>query len=209
MDFFSIDHIAFEVLQYKISYIELIGTLFGLICTYYASRANVWTWPTSIVNEIFLFILFFQVQLYADMFLQVYFFITTLYGWYIWKSNKAHVPITSVGKNAMIRLTVLTILGTLVAGYCITHIHEWLPGYFKLPAAYPYADSFVLVASILANILLARKQIENWYLWIAVDIISTVLYFIKGVYFLSLEYAIFLGIVSYGLYKWKKELKHV
>ena len=74
MTFFDINTIAFEVIGYPVSYVELIGTLFGLISVYFASRANILTWPTGIINEFFLFILFFQVQLYADMFLQVYFF---------------------------------------------------------------------------------------------------------------------------------------
>ena len=63
MDFFNINHIAFQLLGYQISYIELIGTLFGLISVYYASKANVLTWPTGILNEIALFILFYQVKI--------------------------------------------------------------------------------------------------------------------------------------------------
>ena len=75
MHFFDIASAAFTVIGYPISYVELIGTLFGLISVYFASRANILTWSTGIVNEVFLFILFFQVHLYADMFLQVYFFV--------------------------------------------------------------------------------------------------------------------------------------
>src|SRR5688500_5723605 len=83
-EFFSVENIAFNVPGYPISYVELIGTVFGLVSVYYASKANIITWPTGIINEAFLFILFFQVQLYADMFLQIYFFAVTLYGWYRW-----------------------------------------------------------------------------------------------------------------------------
>jgi nicotinamide mononucleotide transporter len=207
MEFFQIDHIAFKVLNYPLSYIELIGTLFGLICVYYATKANILTWPTSIVNEIALFVLFFQVQLYADMFLQVYFFVLTIYGWYKWKSNTADVPVTSVGSLKWI--VVMMITGTIGMGFIISNIHLWLPAYFTLPAAYPFADSFVVVGSILATVLLAKKQVENWYLWIIVDIVSVVVYFLKGVYFLSLEYVIFLGLASFGLYRWTKQLRHV
>lgn len=203
------DRIAFEILAYKLSYIELTGTLFGLISVYYASKANVLTWPTGIVNEIALGILFFNVQLYADMFLQLYFFVVTIFGWYKWKNNTANVPVTSVGRNGMLLLGGLMIVGTGVAGWAFTHIHEWLPAYFSLPASYPFADSFVMMGSILATVLLARKQVENWYLWIIVDVVSIVLYFIKGIYFLSLEYVIFLGLASFGAYRWTKELRHV
>jgi nicotinamide mononucleotide transporter len=174
---------------------------------YYASKANILTWPTGIINEIALFVLFFQVQLYADMFLQVYFFIVTIFGWYKWKSNTADVPVTSVGSLKWI--AVMMIVGTIGAGMIITNIHVWLPAYFALPAAYPFADSFVMVGSILATVLLAKKQVENWYLWIIVDVVSIVVYLLKGIYFLSLEYVIFLGLASFGLYRWKKQLQHV
>lgn len=200
------DHIAFKVLGYPLSYIELIGTLFGLISVWYASKANILTWPTGIINEIALFVLFFQVQLYADMFLQVYFFIVTIFGWYKWKSNTADIPVTSVGSLKWIML--LMIAGTISVGIIISHIHTWLPAYFALPAAYPFADSFVMVGSILATVLLARKQLENWYLWIIVDIVSIIVYLLKGIYFLSLEYVIFLGLASFGLYRWTKQLRH-
>jgi nicotinamide mononucleotide transporter len=199
--------IAFKVLDYPLSYVELIGTLFGLISVYYASRANILTWPTGIINEIALFVLFYQTQLYADMFLQVYFFVVTIFGWYKWKSNTADVPVTSAGSLTWIVVTM--IVGTIAAGAVITNIHIWLPQWFRLPAAYPFADSFVMVGSILATILLARKQVENWYLWIIVDVVSIVVYLLKGIYFLSLEYVIFLGLASFGLYRWKKQLRHV
>ena len=85
MTLFDINNIANEIIVYQISYVELIGTLFGLISVYLATKTNILTWATGIINELFLFILFFQVQLYADMFLQVFFFVVTLYGWYNWK----------------------------------------------------------------------------------------------------------------------------
>ena len=90
----------------------------------------------------------------------------------------------------------------------MSNIHLYLPTYFKIQAAYPFTDSFVMVSSIIATILLAKKKIENWYLWIAIDLVCVVMYFKKGVYFLSLEYFIFLGLASYGLYHWKKQLSN-
>lgn len=206
MNFFEIKNIAFQIGEYPISYVELIGTLFGLVSVYFASRANILTWGTGIVNEIFLFILFFQVQLYADMFLQIYFFVVTLYGWNKWKSKSTETKISETSFRNKLFLAVFIIIGTLISGILFTNIHLYLPAYFKIQAAYPFTDSFVMVSSIVATILLAKKKIENWYLWIAIDLVCVILYFKKGVYFLSLEYLIFLGLVSYGLYHWKKQL---
>jgi nicotinamide mononucleotide transporter len=208
MNFFEIKNIAFQIWDYPISYVELIGTLFGLASVYFASRANILTWGTGIVNEVFLFILFFQVQLYADMFLQVYFFIVTIYGWYNWKTNTAEKMVSEINFRNKLLLAAAIFIFSLVSGFLFSNIHLYLPEYFKVKAAYPFIDSFVMVSSIVATILLAKKKIENWYLWIAIDLVCVVLYFKKGVYFLSLEYFIFLGLASYGLYHWKKQLSN-
>lgn len=208
MQFFQINNIAFEILGYPVSFVELIGTFFGLISVYYASRANILTWPTGIVNEVFLFILFYQVQLYADMFLQVYFLIVTLYGWYNWNNKSIENRISATTNRTKVLLLSAIILCSLISGYIFTNIHLYLPTFFKIKAAYPFIDSFVMISSIIATILLAKKKIENWYLWIAVDVICVILYYKKGVYFLSIEYFIFLGLASYGLYNWKKQLRH-
>lgn len=208
MNFFEIKNIAFQIWDYPISYIELIGTLFGFASVYFASRAHILTWGTGIANEVFLLILFFQVQLYAEMFLQIYFFVVTLYGWHKWNAKTSENKISETSFRNKIILAVTILIGTMISGFLITNIHLYLPKYFKLQAAYPFTDSFVLVSSIMATILLAKKKIENWYLWLTVDFVCAVLYFKKGVYFLSLEYAIFLVIASYGLYNWKKQLSN-
>jgi nicotinamide mononucleotide transporter len=208
MNFFEMKNIAFQFLGYPISYVELIGTLFGLFSVYFASRANILTWGTGIVNEVFLFILFFQVQLYADMFLQVYFFIVTIYGWHKWKTKTAKKMISKINFRNKLLLAAAIFIFSLLSGFLFSNIHLYLPEYFKVKAAYPFIDSFVMVSSIVATVLLAKKKIENWYLWITVDLVCVVMYFKKGVYFLSNEYFIFLGLASYGLYHWKKQLSN-
>jgi nicotinamide mononucleotide transporter len=207
MHFFEIDNTAFQIWAYPISFIELIGTLFGLASVYLATRFNILTWGTGIVNEFFLFILFFQVQLYADMFLQIYFFVVTLYGWYSWKAKARENNISETSLQNKLILTTIILIGSLTSGFLLSNIHLYLSAYFKKEAAYPYVDSFVMVSSISASILLAKKKIENWYLWMLIDLVCIVLYFKKGIYFLSLEYLIFLGLASYGLYHWKNKIK--
>lgn len=207
MDFFQIENIAFTCLNYSVSWVELIGTLFGLVSVYLASRANILTWPTGIVNEIFLLILFFQVQLYADMFLQVYFVIVTIYGWYYWGARPQDEDISTMAFHERLFFVVGIIVMAIVIGFIIRDLHIYGPNYFKIRAAYPFADSFVMVLSIAATFLLAKKKIENWILWLIADMISIVLFFKKEIYFLSLEYVIFLFIASYGLYNWKRKIQ--
>ena len=208
MNLFDIENIAFEVLNYPVSYVEAIATLFGLISVYLATKGNIHTWSTGIVNELFLFILFFQVQLYADMFLQVYFFVLTMYGWYNWKNKSEKNSITSIDLKSKLRLSLIILLATLMAGFLFSKIHLYFPLYFKTEASYPYADSFVMVLSIIATVLLAKKKIETWYFWIVIDLVCVFLFFKKGIIFLSLEYFVFLSLATFGLFNWKKQLRN-
>jgi nicotinamide mononucleotide transporter len=87
-------------------------------------------------------------------------------------------------------------------------IHLLIPKYFKLAATFPYVDSFVMIMSIFATVLLAKKKIETWYLWIIVDLVCVFLFFHKEINFLAFEYLIFLGLATTGLLNWKKQLNH-
>jgi len=208
-EYLSISYTIVEILGYKMSLIELIGTITGIAAVILATQSNIWSWPVGIVNFIFSFILFYQVQLYSDMFLQIYYFITGIYGWIYWYGMKTGVqtPITVLTKRARIIHSVLIVCGTIGMGYFMSHIHEIWPTLFPTPAAYPYPDSFVAVLSILANWMLAQRKIENWILWIVVDVICTVMYSLKGIQFFSLEYFLFTIMAIYGLVNWIKLYK--
>lgn len=206
MSFFDINNIAFNLLDYPLSWIELIGTIFGLVTVYLASRENILTWPTGLINVAAFFFLFYQVNLYSDMVLQIYFFVMSLYGWYYWKTKPNGQPITSLPLRWQKSYSVVLVVCTTLLGLTMSSIHELLPNLFSQPAAFPFADAFTTVASIMATILLARKVIENWYLWIAVDMVSILLYSMKGIYLVAIEYFIFLIICIFGLLKWKRSL---
>ena len=208
MWFFHIENIAFSCYGYPVSYVEAIATLFGLISVYLASRAHVFTWSTGIVNEFFLSLVFFQVQLYADVLLQVYFFVVSVYGWCHWNTLKQHTIKNKMELKSVFGLLALLAFATAIAGYTVARLHVLLPDYVYIPAAYPYTDSFIMVASIMATLLLAQRRIENWFLWIAIDVVCVMLYYKKEIYFLSLEYLIFLGMATYGYFHWKTKLTH-
>lgn len=206
----DIHYVIITILGYPLSLIELIGTLSGLVSVYLASRANIWTWGTGILNEIAFFVLFYQVSLYSDMLLQVYFFVISVYGWIYWNQNKTQTieeNIQRLSNSIRLRYLSILILGTIALGFLMQDIHTYLPQFFPTPASYPFFDAFTTVASILAIILLASKKIENWVLWIIVDMVAIVLYFLKDIRFVAIEYIIFLILASYGLWSWSKKLK--
>lgn len=200
---FSIDTIAFELIGYPISYLELVGTLTGLISVFLAARSNVLTWPVGLVNVSCFFLLFYQVRLYSDMLLQVYFWGMSIWGWIHWRQqNNEGTSVRWLSVGAKWRYAALCVVGTLLLGALMQRIHLWLPAAFPEPAAFPYADAFTTVLSIAATVLLAQRVIETWILWILVDIAAIGIYHLKGIQLISWEYLIFLGIATWGLFNW-------
>ncbi len=208
---FDVKETFFTVFEHPVSYVEFIGTVLGLISVFLAARANIFTWPTGIANAIFFLVIFYQIQLYSDMFLQMYFCGMGVYGWFTWKYKAEHhqSAIRTLSNTNRLRLAALIAATVLLIGTLISQIHLLLPQIFVKPASYPYIDTFIAVSSVLAVILLARRIFETWVLWILVDITSIGLYSVKGVKLIALEYVIFLCLAVLGIigwYRlWKKE----
>lgn len=201
---FDVSEIFFTVFGHGVSYVEFVGTVLGLISVFLASRANIFTWPTGIANAIFFLVIFYQIHLYSDMFLQMYFCGMGVYGWFSWKYKAAHhqSEIRTLTNNQRLRLGVLIALVVVVVGTLISQIHLILPQVFDHPASYPYVDTFIAISSILATILLARRIFETWVLWILVDITSIGLYSVKGVKLIAFEFVIFLALAVLGILTW-------
>jgi nicotinamide mononucleotide transporter len=212
MSFFDIRNIFFTVLGYEMSYIEFFSTLSGGIAVWLSAKSHIWSWPIGIINVVLFFFLVYQVQLYPDMFLQVFFFVTNLIGWWRWahpspeEENKRHeLRASFMGWKKFSVLCAVGIVGTLILGSFAKNLHEWFPTAFSLPSAFPYADSFVTVMSVVTTFYMIEKKIESWIIWILVDALATYLYFAKGIKFVALEYLVFCFIASYGLWNWMKE----
>jgi len=200
----DVNSVFFSVLDYPVSYVEFIGATTGLVSVTLAAKSNIWTWASGLINVACFFLIFYQVQLYSDMFLQVYFFAASIYGWIIWGRQNQHEenPIRVLSRKQKIVLTMIIVFSTALLGFFIRNIHTIFPNVFQKPASYPYIDTFIAVLSVLATILLAKRILENWYLWIVVDILSVGLYAAKSVMLISIEYFIFLCIASFGLCNW-------
>ena len=197
LSFFSIHNILFTPLGYEMSYLEFFGTIAGAIAVWISAKANVWSWPIGIINVVLLFFLFYQVQLYPDMFLQVFFLITNLWGWWRWlhpkvgeedKKNELRVSYLNIKSRGL--SIGLIIVGTTLMGMAASNLSQWFPTLFNKPSTFPYLDSFVTVVSIVAQYLMLQKKVECWVLWIIADVVATYLYFAKEIKFLGLEYQI-------------------
>ena len=212
MDFFSINKIFFTVWNYPMSYLEFFGTVAGAVAVWLSAKGNVWSWPIGIINVVLFFFLFFQVQLYPDMFLQIFFFITNLMGWWRWthpqqseEDRKHELKVSLMSRQWLFIFIAIGLFGTIAMGMLAKNLHAWFPLAFSQPSAFPYADSFVTVMSIVATYLMVQKKVECWAVWLLVDAVACTLYFSKGIKFVGIEYVAFCFIAAFGLWNWWKQ----
>jgi nicotinamide mononucleotide transporter len=209
--FFDLNNIAFTLFNYPMSWLELTGTVTGLLAVWLSAREHIINWAIGLINIICFYVIFYRSALYSDMFLQIFFFGTGVYGWYEWsRRNTQDLPkikIDLLKPKQRFLMILFIIINTIVLGHIISKLNSWYPHYFPQPAAFPIADTAIMVMSMVANVLMARKKMEAWYLWVAVDILAPMLYFQKKLYFLSIEYVIFGIIAAYGLVTWQRIYK--
>lgn len=214
MDFLNIDNIFFTVWNYDVSYLEFFGLVSGIIAVVLSALANVWSWPAGIINVTLSFFLFFQVQLYPDMFLQIFFFITNVMGWWRWthprpyeEDRKHELKISFLKTSELILVSAGGIAGTLLLGLFAENLHELFPSVFTKPSAAPYLDSFITVMSIVATIYLIQKKIESWVIWLLVDVIATYLYFSRDIKLYGVLYLALCFIAAFALWNWVREFR--
>jgi len=180
------------------SLLETAGVITGILCVYLAAKNNIWGWPIAIISVVIYIFIFLEAKLYADTGLQVYFLIMNIYGWYFWsyKADEKKVPVSSITPKE-IKLSILGIvIFTAVLGFFL---------YKRTDASFPFIDSFCTACSLVAQIFLARKVIENWLIWIFVDVIYVGVYIAKDLHLTAGMYALYIFIATMGYNEWRKE----
>jgi nicotinamide mononucleotide transporter len=162
--------------------LEIAANLFTALAIVLAGRNSVHTWWTGIIGCTLFGVLFSQNRLYADVALQVFFVLTSFYGWWTWLRG-AHgkpLPITHAGRRSLLATTMAGIAGTAAYG-ALLHFHT--------DAFAPFPDSTVLVFSIIAQVLMMQRRVENWGFWLLVNTIAVPLYASRGLYLTAVLYA--------------------
>lgn len=205
-DFLSVENIAFIILGYPMSYIELIGTILYLWSVWLISKKQILTWPVGIASVLLYMVLFYQIRLYSDTLEQVYYLCASAYGWWVWnKSAKNDERISGFRYNPLrwlIFWIIITIFISIFTGNLMSRIHLLFPVIFPQAASFPYVDALTTIMSFTAMWLMVQKNIESWFYWIIVDLISVWLYFVKDVKFISLLYIVLLVMAINGLKLW-------
>lgn len=188
-----------EALQ-AMSPVEVLGVLFGILGVWLAAKPSVWTWPASLVSVGMYVLVFYDARLYADMGLNVFYFFTSLYGWYLWLYGGKNHSVRKVGHATIKEFSVLALFGalfTLGLGY-------FLDNYTN--ADLSYTDSATTAVSLMGYWMMAKKQLENWIVWLVVDVVYVGVYTYKELYLTSFLYIVFLALCVQGYRNWKKEL---
>jgi nicotinamide mononucleotide transporter len=230
MDFFSthniLVHIPLGTGGYDLSWIEAIGTVAGLLCIWLASLEKISNYAFGLINVTLFAVIFFQIQLYASLLLQLFFFVANIYGWYAWSrqttDNQQALQIRWMTLPKTIGWLLVCVVAIGLMTLYINPVFAWLTKIAVTvmqgvglsvampelqPDAFPFWDSCLMVLSIVAMILMTRKYVENWLLWVIINVISVMIFARQGVYAMSLEYAILTLIALNGCWLWIKSAR--
>lgn len=181
------------------SYLEIIAVIFGLLSVWFAKKVNILVFPTGIVSVVIYMFICFGAKLYADMGINLVYFVMSIYGWYMWTrvgAQKKERPISICSKKEHLINILMFVFFFLVLSYVLKNYTD---------SNVPIWDSLTTAIFIVGMWLMAIKKVENWIAWIIGDIISIPLYFYKGLVFTSFQFTVFLIIAVLGYIEWKKQ----
>ena len=184
---------------------EIIGAVIGLAYLYLEYKANVWLWPVGIVMSLFYVIIFFHGKFYADAAVYLYYIGANAYGLFLWTRSrkqsieknvtKDELAITHVPANRILPIGLITIVLWMVLYGILKTVTD---------SPIPLGDAFTTAVSIVATWMLAQKYLEQWMLWIVVNLVSSILYFWKGLYPTGVLFIVYVIVAVLGYFRWKK-----
>ena len=184
-------------------WIEIFGVVTGILYVILEVKQNRLLWPLGLLTSATYVYIFFNGKFYADMGLQVYYVLISIYGWYYWsrggeRSGSGELPVVRGNRKQLIILSLIFAV-------------SWIGIYFLLDkltdSTVPLGDSFTTALAIVATWMLARKIIEHWFLWIVANLVSIALYIYKGLYPTVILYVVYTAMAVYGYLEWKKSIK--
>jgi len=194
---------------------ELLGFVSGTLCVYLVTRENIWNWPLGVITAAFYIVVFARSGLYSDTGLQVVYLVLSLYGWWHWThgtrrereraaaggiTSKGPVVVSHVPAREFMLLALIGIAFWLLL-YAIT---SRIPGVNS-----PLLDSALASTSLVAQYMMTRKYVENWILWIAVDVLYIGLYYVRNLHLTAVLYTVYLALAILGYIQWKRSYARV
>ena len=187
--------------------IEIIGAVIGLTYLFLEYKANVWLWPVGILMSLFYVVIFFHGKFYADAAIYLYYIGANAYGLIQWTQSRKQT-IEENGQATELAITHVPIKRILPLVAITLILWIFLYGILKTvtDSPVPIGDAFTTAVSIVAMWMLAQKYLEQWLLWIVVNIVSTILYFWKGLYPTGILFIVYVIVAVLGYFRWRKEM---
>jgi nicotinamide mononucleotide transporter len=179
--------------------LEGLAAAFGVISVYLSTRQNIWSWPTAIVNVALYTIVFYQGRLYGQMGLQPIYLVLSVYGWYQWLhggAQRSELRVTRASPRLLATLAVINLAAWMALAAILR----------RTDAALPWLDALLATTSLVAQWMMTRKILENWMLWIAVDLVYVPMFISQGLYATAMLYAAFLVLALMGVVEWRRSL---
>lgn len=183
------------------NWLEPVAVATGIVAVYLQIKENIWNWPIALVNVSLYFVVFREQKLYADMGLQAIYFVLSLYGWYEWLyggKNKTELKVSRGNPRMAVTLISIGVVGVAVLGTIFVRYTD---------AALPYVDSATATTSLLAQWMITRKILENWLVWIAVDVVYIGMFMFKHLYLTAGLYAVFFVLAVMGYLEWRRAFR--
>lgn len=190
-------------------YLDITTTILGLLYILLEVKGSLWMWLVGGLMQALGLVLYYQSGLYADCGMEVYYLIMTIYGFLTWKFGIKWFKKNKREKSGQQKIAHFPL--KLIIPWTLITIGLWAAIYYILiiftDSTVPLADSFTTALSLLGIWALAHKYLEQWFIWIAVDIVTSVLYFYKDIPFKASLYALYVVIAVFGFLKWKRMMK--
>lgn len=183
------------------SVLEITGFICGIAGIYLTLKENIWCFPIGLLNVLASLVLFFNQKLYADAVQQIVYCILLSYGWYEWLHGDNNSALLKISKSSLQLLLIclaIWIGGTLLSGYLLEKFTD---------AAMPWPDSAATMLSFIAQWMIARKKLENWLLWLFVNVFYIFIYLYKGLDLYACLFAIYFFMAIWGYTKWRSEME--
>ena len=177
---------------------EILGFVTGAVCVFLAARRNIWNFPIGIANNLVFIVLFVGTALYADAGLQIVYLVLGVQGWIAWARRRPEVVegfASSTPRRAIVPLVLAAVAGTAVLTFVLTTFTD---------STTQLADASTTAVSLVAQYMLNRRWIENWFVWIAVDVVYVALYAVKGLFITGALYLLFIALCVGGYRAWRR-----
>ncbi|MBK9571127.1 MAG: nicotinamide mononucleotide transporter [Chitinophagaceae bacterium] len=187
-------------------WLEYVAVFAGIASVWFSRIENIWVYPVGLINTVIYIYLSFKFHLPGEASVNFYYTVMSLYGWYLWMKKDTRQEIIlhiSYSTKQLWRNQVFFFLFFYgVIYFCLVYLKE---NFFE--GAIPWADAFASATAFTGMWLMTRKKVESWYWWIATNIASIPLYFVKGLVFTSVYYGVLLVMALFGLLEWKKRAR--